>query len=241
MRESSHRQVRLKSLSTARLMSREPRRGVAMKPRDYQELFVGNLTNCKLTLSLYYTFSLPSLLESTARGAHAPLFFIATRDDAEEVCSAGDCPDFRVSENGTVPFIAEAVEAQGRRGADDDRPSTVNITRCSCQDGSLSAGRFSVGGSPLSYVIAVVILGIGLAAASACEVSRFQAVANNSARAAPAPSVSEPGFEGKTDSKPVRGDGKTSYASITELRVYNMDVKHQLKIAASDREVARTG
>jgi len=138
-------------------------------------------------------------------------------------------------------LIAEAVEAQGRRGADDDRPSTVNITRCSFRDDSLSAGRFSVGGSPLSYVIAVVILGIGLAAASACEVSRFQAVANNSARAVPASSVSEPGFEGKTDSKPVWGDGQISYASITELRVYNMDVKHQLKIAASDREVARTG
>ena len=209
-------------------MSREPRRGVAMKPKDYQELFVGNLTNCKLTLSLYYTFSLPSLLESTARGAHAPLLFIATRGDAEEVCSAG------------IPFIAEAVEAQGRRGADDDRPSTVNITRCSFRDDSLSAGRFSVGGSPLSYVIAVVILGIGLAAASACEVSRFQAVANNSARAVPASSVSEPGFEGKTDSKPVWGDGQISYASITELRVYNMDVKHQLKIAASEMEVVRT-
>ena len=171
---------------------------------------------------------------------HAQLVWKHELCDAEAVCSEGDCPNFRVSENGTVPFIAAAVKAQGRRGADDDRPSTVNLTRCSFQDESLSAGRFSVGGSPLSYVIAVMILGIGLVAASACEVPRFQAVANNSARAAPASSVSEPGLEGKTDSKPVWGNGQTRYASITELRVYNMDVKHQLKIAASDREVART-
>jgi len=93
---------------------------------------------------------------------------------------------------------------------------------------------------PLAYVIAAMIVGINMAAASACDKSHCPAVAKNCPRAVPAASVPEPGFEGKTDSKPVRGNGKTSYASITELRVHSMDVKDQLKIAVSEREVART-
>jgi len=161
---------------------------------------------------------------------HAQLAWKHELCDAAGVCSEG---------------AAEAVESQGQRGASDDQPSTGIVARCSFRDGSLSAGPSLVGGFSLSYVIAAMIVGIGLAAASACEVSRFQAIANNSTRAAPAanvsePGFSEPGFEGKTDSKPVWGDGQTSYASITELRGYHMDVKHQLKIAASEMEVVRT-
>ena len=156
---------------------------------------------------------------------HAQLVWKHELCDAEGACSEG---------------AAEAVESQGQRGASDDQPSTGIVARCSFRDGSLSAGPSLVGGFSLSYVIAAMIVGIGLAAASACEVSRFQAIANNSTRAAPAASVSEPGFQGKTGSNSNRGNGQTSYASITELRGYNMDVKHQLEIAASEMEVVRT-
>jgi hypothetical protein len=90
-------------------------------------------------------------------------------------------------------------------------------------------------------MIAAMVLGIGLAAASACESSHRQAVASNNLRAVPAADeVSGPeSFEGKTGSTVVWGNGQTGCASNTELRGNSMDVKHQLKIAVFAREVAR--
>jgi hypothetical protein len=96
----------------------------------------------------------------------------------------------------------------------------------SSQDGLLFAGCFSLGGFSSSYAIAAMISAFGLTAACACELSRFQAAAGNIVR-------------GQTGSTPVWGIGQTSYATSMESRGYNMDVKHQLKIALVAREVTR--
>jgi hypothetical protein len=196
-RESFSSPVRWKLRSTARSIRGEPQWGAAMKPKDHQELFVRNRTNCRRVF-----------------------------------CA----------------FI-----------------SPINIARGFSHDGSLSTGRTSVGGFAFSLVIAVMIVGVRLTAASACDVSHFGATAkNNSVRAMPAASVPELGFEGKTQSNPgdavdfgfnshspdcaghgltvggVHGNGQASYVSITELRVYGMDAQDQPKIAESEREVAGT-
>ena len=115
------------------------------------------------------------------------------------------------------------------------------------QDDSFSAGRSSVGGS--SYVIAAMVLAVGLAAAFVCELSHNQAAANHIVRAMPAVNISEPEYSrlarrlncpANIGSTLVWGSGQTSYASIEELRVYSREAKHQLKIAIVAREVART-
>jgi hypothetical protein len=129
--------------------------------------------------------------------------------------------------------------------------SLLLFVPCFFQDGLLFAACFPVGGFSLFYAIAALVLAVGLAAASLCEPSQSRAVANNVLRAAPAANVSGPEFSAlrrqsnclanvdKTGSMTVRGNGQTSYASITELRVYSMDAQHQLKIATIAREVAR--
>jgi hypothetical protein len=93
--------------------------------------------------------------------------------------------------------------------------------------------------SPLVLAIAAMIVGISLAAASACDPSHGRAVAKNCARAEPAVVVLEPRFEGKSPSDP--GSNQTGRVSITDSRVYSTDAKVQLKIAVSEREVLRTG
>lgn len=109
-------------------------------------------------------------------------------------------------------------------------------------DDSSSAGRCSVGGFPLILLLAATIMGIGLAIASAREVSHSRAIANNwnCTRASLAADVSEPAREGKTGSKSVRGNGQTSHVSITELRFFGTEAMDQLKTAVIAREVATT-
>ena len=165
---------------------------------------------------------------------HARLSWKHGLCDAEGACSAG---------------AAAAAEAQKLLEAGDERPLTVDgpsaavslppvVIRCPSNDGLFSAGHSWVGGLELCYVLAVTMVGVGLAVASACDVLHFQAIAKQTARPAPAAGISEPGFEGKTDSN--LGEGQTSCASITELRSYGMEAKDQPKIATSEKGVSRT-
>jgi hypothetical protein len=95
---------------------------------------------------------------------------------------------------------------------------------CLVQDGSLVAGRSSVGGFSFSYAIVATALAIGLAAACACELSHSQAVAGSVMRALPAANRPGPNIRGKTllgrqlncqsnvgktGSTPVWGNGQT--------------------------------
>ncbi len=135
--------------------------------------------------------------------------------------------------------------------------SLLLFALCLVQDGSLLAGRFSIGGFSFSYAIAAMVLAIGLAAACVCELSHSQAVAGSVMRALPAANRPGPNIRGetllgrqlhcssnvgKTGSTPVWGNGQTSCVHPLRSRVlYNMDVEHQqLKIALVAREVART-
>jgi hypothetical protein len=116
--------------------------------------------------------------------------------------------------------------------------SSSVIAPCSSQENSISAGQYMVGGFPLSYVIGVMIVGLGLAVASACEVSHLQAIAKDNTQAAPAVNVPEPVGEGKTGSDCVKG--RTGCVSSMELRACSREAMDQPKIAKSEREVART-
>jgi hypothetical protein len=114
------------------------------------------------------------------------------------------------------------------------------VAPCPVDNGFMSTGPSAAGGFPVTYAIASMILGFGLAAAAACEASHGKTTAKSDTRAMPVACVSKSGFEGKTDSQAVPSAGQTSHVSITELHVSSKDANVQPKIAVGEREVSST-
>jgi hypothetical protein len=64
-------------------------------------------------------------------------------DNCVDLCKIGDCPDFRVNENGTVPFRPKIAEAAMECLADSPY-RTLRRVSCECKDGILFlSGRLS--------------------------------------------------------------------------------------------------